>query len=1151
MPPDHVLDRTGLVSFLRAELVGPAPTGEPIDCAHDIVFEDAAQGYQPRVQAGSNEEILQRDPPGRRYGIGALYPLGREADDDDVDPEASDVVEGEPQVLSDSATDDLNHVAQRARRGLRAEEEEVDLSSANDYCQSAMAVSFLCDFSNGSLVEISLSAGRYRPKRVRVGSRDRVWWLRSPVSYRAEFNSRELLGDGNRVASRIVDGPGFEHLDLRVEVFSRPHGGRDRRLLTVCVVNRTQATRPLDEYTLFQVAFEASVSDRGTRELILPYPVHPQELQDEEEQSIELLYRHSLTFAVGHGCAADWVTENAVKASKVVAVPFPVVETPSITPEILKEDGSPLEVSMELIAGLVNGEDGLSLLESVVERYESWIADREEELQGLNARYRAASTSHMTACRRAATRMRDGLALLRADPQVARAFRLANRAVLVQQVNGARVVGTVSLDEATRTSVFQPPYRPPDLENLPPELGRWRPFQIAFLLMALRGIADHGSLDRRTVDLLWFPTGGGKTEAYLGLAAFTMFLRRLKNPRDVGTDVVMRYTLRLLTAQQFQRAARMVCAMEAIRREVPRDLGDASFSIGIWLGGSTTPNTRRDALGVLRKLQQNRHDAENQFLIDRCPWCKAPIGPVTLKIRGRDEYRVLGIEQRGPTVALFCPDARCPFNSGLPVQVIDEDLYDSPPSFVIGTIDKFAVLAWKSEARALFGLGPDGDRVASPPTLIIQDELHLISGPLGSMAGLFEVLVEELCTDRRAAVRSPKVICSTATIRRYRDQVRALYMRADVALFPPPGLSVADSFFARYATEPDGSLSPGRLYVGVHAPALGSLQTAQVRTLTALLQAPTPLGPEDRDPWWTLMVFFNSLRELGGTLSLIQSDIPDYLRVMKGRLGISWDAVRRLYHILELTSRLQSDEVTEAISKLEQSTTTAQYPVDICLASSMIEVGIDIDRLSLMAVVGQPKTTAQYIQVTGRVGRRWWERPGLVVTIYTASKARDRSHYEKFRSYHERLYAQVEPTSVTPFSRPVLERALHATIVGYVRQAGDRASAASPRPFPRDLVGALRDLLAARADFVDPAENETLQRVFDRRVNEWRSWDPRFWTGQNEYEAPLLRAAGAYCDPIRAQRSWATPTSLRNVDLECQAEITPLYGAAQAGDDNA
>jgi hypothetical protein len=469
---------------------------------------------------------------------------------------------------------------------------------------------------------------------------------------------------------------------------------------------------------------------------------------------------------------------------------------------------------------------------------------------------------------------------------------------------------------------------------------------------------------------------------------------------------------------------------------------------------------------------------------------------------------------------------------------------------LIGTVDKFAVLAWNDAARGIFGLGADGGRVCSPPELIIQDELHLISGPLGSMVGLYELLVEELCTDRRnGASVPPKIVCSTATIRRYREQVRALYQRDQVALFPPPGLEVGDSFFARHASQEDGSLCPGRIYVGVHGPGLGSLQTVQVRTLAALLQAPQPLSAEERDPWWTLLIFFNSLRELGGTLSLIQSDIPDHLRVLKNRYGFDWPNIRQLRRIEELTSRLKSHEVPQAISKLEATTTGASPAVDICLASSIIEVGLDIDRLSLMAVVGQPKTTSQYIQVTGRIGRRWQERPGLVVTIYGATKARDRSHFEKFRSYHERLYAQVEPTSVTPFSRPVLERALHAIMAAYVRQTGSIAEARSPQPYPAHFMARLRDLLVNRVRTTrttDPEEVATAQAIFDRREREWQVWEPRIWSGQNGEDVPLLRPAGDYADPLSAIRSWSTPMSLRNVDAECQAEITALFDAHAA-----
>jgi hypothetical protein len=415
------------------------------------------------------------------------------------------------------------------------------------------------------------------------------------------------------------------------------------------------------------------------------------------------------------------------------------------------------------------------------------------------------------------------------------------------------------------------------------------------------------------------------------------------------------------------------------------------------------------------------------------------------------------------------------------------------------------------------------------------------------MAGLYEALVDELTTDRRETHRVAKIICSTATIRRFKDQIRALYGRQGVALFPPPGLAVGDSYFSHHDTDADGAPTLGRTYVGVLAPALGSLQTAQVRSIAALLQGPMQLSDAERDPWWTLLIFFNSLRELGGTLSLIQSDIPDYLRVLKGRLGISWEEVRKLNQVLELTSRLQSSDIPDAIGRLESPVTSKNGAVDICLASSMIEVGIDIDRLSLMAIIGQPKTTAQYIQVTGRVGRRWWERPGLVVTVYSASKPRDRSHFEKFRSYHERLYAQVEPTSVTPFSRPVLERALHAIMAGYARQYGDQDLLRSPRPYPAQLMDELRDLLTQRSHEVDQSATQTLVEIMARREAEWRAWNPAFWDQRDQYEAPLLRMAGSYEEPVRARRSWPTPTSLRNVDLECQAEITTLYSPVPGG----
>jgi hypothetical protein len=582
-----------------------------------------------------------------------------------------------------------------------------------------------------------------------------------------------------------------------------------------------------------------------------------------------------------------------------------------------------------------------------------------------------------------------------------------------------------------------------------------------------------------------------------------------------------------------------------LRRSTSKLTDTTPFSIGIWLGSGISPNKRDEAVRILRELQKGTKNTQNKFLLTRCPWCAAEMGPAKNEVRQQKVApKSPGYERDGPSVVFKCPDVVCDFSGGLPLYVIDEDLYEHRPTLIIGTVDKFAMLAWEPKARSLFGIGTNGDRISSPPGLIIQDELHLISGPLGSMVGLYEAAIEELCTDERGETTyRPKIVSSTATIRRYEDQIRSLYSRQRVALFPPPGLSASDSFFSSYARQDDGSVATGRKYVGIHAPSLGSLQTVQVRTFCALLEAPMAIADaEGQDPWWTLLTFFNSLRELGTTLSLFQSDIPDYQKTLRIRNGLEWSQLRRVRNIMELTGRLQGDEVQDAIDSLEVRTTEKTgRPIDVCLASNIIEVGIDIDRLSLICVVGQPKTTSQYIQVTGRVGRRM-DRPGLVVTIYGASKPRDRSHFERFRSYHERLYAHVEPTSVTPFSPPALDRALHAVMALYARQAGTAANANSPDPFPEILMASFLNKLVQRVKIVNPDEEQNLLAVFLRREREWKRWRRNHWRGRPDSEnTPLLRSAGAYVSPADEKVSWATPMSLRNVDAECQVEISYAY----------
>ena len=362
----------------------------------------------------------------------------------------------------------------------------------------------------------------------------------------------------------------------------------------------------------------------------------------------------------------------------------------------------------------------------------------------------------------------------------------------------------------------------------------WRPFQLAFILMNLVAFVYPRDAERDLVDVIWFPTGGGKTEAYLGLAAWSMLFRRMNDPADTGVSVLMRYTLRLLTAQQFQRASSLICALELMRRADPKRLGQEPFSIGLWVGGDVTPNSEADAIRKLSELDNG--DGQNPFVVLACPWCGVEMGR---RPYGKG-FRVFGYvpEKKPRTVRFRCEDPGCPFGNshGLPLEVIDERIYRSPPTMVIGTVDKFATLPWNPEARRLFGL----DVGVSPPDLIIQDELHLISGPLGSMVGHYETVIEELCTRQDKGRRiGPKIVASTATISHADEQVQALYSR-DARLFPAQALRAGDSFFAIERPE-----LPGRTYVGVLGSGLSSHVVAQIR-VTARRCSRLPAKPQGR-----------------------------------------------------------------------------------------------------------------------------------------------------------------------------------------------------------------------------------------------------------------------------------------------------------------
>ncbi|SFK90585.1 helicase-related protein [Methylocapsa palsarum] len=858
-----------------------------------------------------------------------------------------------------------------------------------------------------------------------------------------------------------------------------------------------------------------------------------------------------------------------------------------MTPDI-ELNGVPIELSMRNLSELsADGTGtGWKTLNSLVLGYEKWIEELEKESTTLPSHFATISVSHILKCKSCLIRMRQGIELLKNNSDARDAFRLTNISMLLQQITTKQLIRrqlhwSAAKDQVVPNGEHRSPWQ---IFNSNTEetsrLGNWRAFQIAFLLMSLQGITNPKHADREIVDLIWFPTGGGKTEAYLAVIAYCMFFQRFSaNEDDLlqrdGTNVLMRYTLRMLTTQQFQRAASLICCMEYIRRNASshglRGISGQRFSLGLWVGGDGSPNKIKDARSALAAFKRG-DEKGNPLILTECPWCRAEIGrcedsaPIKMDAKIWSKLRVKGITESGTEGPLLhCPDTACEFGkanyqSWLPVEVIDERIYESPPSLVIATADKFAMATYRPKAGALFGrreLRGTGtvEQVSYPPSLIVQDELHLISGPLGTMYALYEGIFERLCSvpSDGGTLIVPKIISSTATIRGAADQINSLYARSQLQLFPSPGLTMGDSFFGKYAKDQNGHLKSGRLYLGIHAPDYGSILTTQVRTFSSCLFRPWEFQPNDRDPWWTLLAFYNSIRELGGARTLFDSDIRSRLKFIFNREAFAHQDRRNLRIVEELTSRLSQAEIVGMMDQLglPYDAQNNKSTVDACLASNIIEVGVDIDRLSLMAVVGQPKTTATYIQVTGRVGRRWWERPGLILTLYNPSKSRDRSHYEQFQSYHLRLYERVEPTTATPFATSAILRGLAGALSCWTRQFS-RAPVSNYSEFELELEFAY-DLLRKRCEKVqsiaDQARSlDALERVFKDLKKKWSSFNPQEWEHfpqqiSGEY---LMLWPGQFATGIQKKRGCVIPSSMRQVDRSAELEITQGYASEES-----
>lgn len=877
-------------------------------------------------------------------------------------------------------------------------------------------------------------------------------------------------------------------------------------LVTTTLINniKTESGRnPREHATLFQTSLRVEPS-AGT--VLVPKPNSVDRLYEDfenfddnevtDDHSNALLYRNVDEFVTGHVCSATHETSGELFGDLSCATCVETTWIPSIIvrgadpnghkvfAQVLEECGkfnpySARELAFADFDTLVFG------LTKFCGAYENWLVEQNGRIKNpkeVQPELVEVAEQHIGRCWLVLNRMKNTIEEFKKDKRLLRSFQLANLAMHVQY-------------EWTKT-----PNQPGTL--------RWRPFQLGFLLLSVPSTVYKDHKDRDIMDLLWFPTGGGKTEAYLGLIACLAIYRRLSDdPADhSGVCAFMRYTLRLLTTQQFARSTALIMALEAIRLgkvDSPDGLalnGNAEFSIGLWVGQAATPNRRKDAYD---SLKQNSKEHSSPIQLTKCPCCQKKLSWT--------------IASRYSEVEVKCLNRNCIISGVLPIHTVDEDVYEVRPTLLVGTIDKFAQIVRYEEVNRLFGI-TDG----SPPDLIIQDELHLISGPLGTIAGAYEAAIDLLL---EANGNKTKIVGSTATIRNAPEQVKALFNRTALQ-FPPPALDHDNFGF----TVPDNRVEAlGRRYLGITTAGRSPKFSLQVVSGSLLQSAYGEFHDSaSRDAYWTMVAYFNSLRELGGAVVLMQDVVKGFINVFADSRS---ESVRPLKNVQELTSRRTQAEIRDMLEILDRKCDEAGS-ADIVLATNMVSVGIDISRLGLMLVNGQPKSVAEYIQSTSRVGRA--EIGGIVVSILNNSRNRDRSHFETFRNWHKTLYRDVEATSVTPFSARARDRALHAILVACVRHLipDMRTSPANIRVHKKKVMR-LIELVTDRAHKIDPDEKEVRNELVSLFEN-WKKMSPqKYWDDFNLHKSLLQSAENVEVKRIfshTASNAWPTLNSMRTVE---------------------
>ena len=1131
---------------------------------------------------GPEEEIVGmsvRD----RYILGRLGP--RRADGLNLSSVSQTQIDDAAESTDENKDGNADHAERDETKvngtDIAEEEPEEDVADALDVTRSSslvpssMGLTFCID-ADLPQIEVEVSWGSYYRAKSEVminPQNDKPFncWKRVP------FGGKKVLqlSEGNVPEYCPDDRIGPDTVSIMGRV-TKPIDGS--RLVSLYLVNKQQ--EPLenrDAAWLFQP--EIIVRSPEGKAIFKKRPLQNLSKDDAELKALDMIYRKRVEFAVGHNISVHAVAspEDYNYATEIRTTPIPHYEVPTTeVPGGGKDDRPMLKdiavnhrldmraIAKDILSGSPSDID-VGVLGQLVGDYEGWI--NEQKATAASAEfdfYRQSAEDNLKKCDEILERLKSGLAVLKQDENARKAFAFANSVMADQRVHSIYSLKRRQQQEASLAAIEA------DVRS-----HEWRPFQLAFLLLSIPSLVDPAHADRTMpleayADLLWFPTGGGKTEAYLGVAAFTMAIRRLQGnlgglDASRGLSVIMRYTLRLLTVQQFQRASTLLCAMENERQKHPEVWGSEPFTLGLWVGHQTAPNTFEDSKNAIRDARNGRNSGgTSPAQLSTCPWCGAPIDPT----------RDIEADPVTQKTTLYCSDPHCHFSAaqehgGLPVKVVDDEMYHRPPTMMIATADKFAQMAWRGAVRTLFGYAEkecvrhglvypdDADcngnhtRPAThaksigrvrPPDLIIQDEFHLISGPLGTMVGLYETAVDELCSWRLddETVVHPKIIASTATVRMADEQIRRVFYRK-CSVFPPSGIDVEDNFFSKQRPTSERS---GRDYIGICALGM-SRPAALIRTYVAFLTAGQTLFRSFgrlADPYMTAVGYFNSLRELGGMRRLSEDDVQtrSYRVTMDSRVARPGLTQRRVTMIDELTSRVSSRDIPEKLSQLElefkqQWNKGDPRAIDIVLATNMLSVGVDVDRLGLMIANGQPKNTAEYIQATSRVGRR---HPGIVCTVFAWSRPRDFSHYEMFEHYHATFYKQVEAQSVTPFAPRALDRGLTGALVSEMRL---RELALAPNTGANDLKSSgdvratsVREAFVRRAKNVMES-NESGDRMGEEiktRIDHWvseatqagRTLGYERKSRQGEI-VPLLQRPG-----LKAWEITTVPTSMREVE---------------------